>query len=405
MPLGVPAHTAAAAAVSLLVLAGSLAGVRLTTSSESPKPATSDQVMSAPSERNSEPPGAPAEASTTFVADGLTALYARNGLDVPTALVPRADRPGCQPTTSGDPAGPEPGVNPEAPPITLVPEDALPAPAPLIEFTTDASVVEGHGMWLWQYTKTEGGDYRQMVERAVGAGLDHVWVRAGDSRDGFYAKEYLDEFVPLAHAAGLRVIGWGFPYLLDPELDSAWTNEALDWVGPHGRGLDAWSPDIERESEGVVLTARRAVLHLAAIRAAHPELPLIATVYPATDWIMASSYPYEAMAPYVDAYATMDYWSCGDSGIRAAHSIRRLQALRPVHVIGQAFAGGRRAAPSNAETWRFLDTAVKEGAIGASWWVWQLIGDEQWDAVSRYPWHDAVRSNARSPEAAVIPES
>jgi hypothetical protein len=81
-----------------------------------------------------------------------------------------------------------------------------------------------------------------------------------------------------------------------------------------------------------------------------------------------------------------------------------LQALRPVHVIGQAFAGGRRAAPSSAETWRFLDTAVKEGAIGASWWVWQLIGDEQWDALSRYPWHDAVRSNARSPEVAVIPE-
>lgn len=384
-----------------------------TAATGAPAAAASDAQPSIVADEPVEALDAPAtssapEADAPEPFDGLAALYAHHGLAVPTSAIPKDQRPGCTPTNTPPSNDDDNDVSsdspPPPPPVDLVPEDQLPAPAPLVEFTPDATIAEGHGMWLWQYTKTEGGDYDRMIQRAVDAGLDHVWVRVGDSRDGFYAEEYLDEFVPRAHAAGLDVIGWGFPYLLDPARDTAWTNEAIAWVGPHGRGLDAYSPDIERETEGVVLTAKRVEVHLAGIRAANPDLPIIATVYPATDWILESGYPYETMAPYVDAFATMDYWSCGDAGLRAANSINRLEHLRPVHVIGQAFSGGRKAAPGAAETWRFLDTAVREEALGASWWVWQLIGDEQWDAVSAYPWNDAVAAQARNPVAADLPE-
>ncbi len=344
-------------------------------------------------------------------ADGLDALYAEIGLPVPRELVPRSQRPGCAPTRTESKKGTD-SVSAEAPvwePDETVAEAAIADPGEAPAFDRRPEVMAGHGMWIWQYTKTEGGNYRAMVDKAVAAGFDHLWVRVGDSRDGFYAKEYLDELVPLAHEAGLRVIGWGFPFLHDPLADAEWTIEAMQWVGPHGRGIDAYSPDIERETEGVKLSAKRAVAHLAALRehvASQPDggMPIVATVYPATDWVWESGYPYAEMAPWIDGFVTMDYWTCGDAGYRVHQSMQRLAPLAPVHVIGQAFNGGRQAPPSNGETWRFLDTAVRDGAVGASWWVWQHVTPSQWDAIARYPWDRAVASHARNPQPAIIPE-
>ncbi len=339
-------------------------------------------------------------------ANGLDALYAEIGLPVPSELVPRSQRPGCAPNRNGGNASGTDSVAAEAPvwtPDTTVAEAALAMPAAAPEFTKRADVMSGHGMWIWQYTKTEGGDYQTMVDKAVAAGFDHLWVRVGDSRDGFYAREYLDRLVPLAHEAGLRVLGWGFPFLHDPIADAKWSIEAMNWVGPHGRGLDAYSPDIERETEGVKLSAKRAVVHLAALREAAGDLPIIATVYPATQRIWDSGYPYQEMAPWIDGFVTMDYWTCGDAGYRVHESMERLSDLAPVHVIGQAFNGGRKAPPSDGETWRFLDTAVRDGAVGASWWVWQHVTDAQWDAIARYPWDRAVASQGRNPQPPIIP--
>src|SRR5437868_5765371 len=70
----------------------------------------------------------------------------------------------------------------------------------------------GKGMWLWKYPSTEGGDADAIVAKAVGAGLHQLWVRVGDSKDGFYAADTLAQLVPKAHEHHLSVMGWGFPY-------------------------------------------------------------------------------------------------------------------------------------------------------------------------------------------------
>jgi hypothetical protein len=70
-------------------------------------------------------------------------------------------------------------------------------------------------------------------------------------------------------------------------------------------------------------------------------------------------------------------------------------------VIGQGYdagpEGGRTGAPSAAETVRFLDVARRAGASGASFWVWQSIDDEQWNALSSFPW--PLATTARRPNA------
>ena len=272
----------------------------------------------------------------------------------------------------------------------LVPELALPTARPAPTLANSLKPLEGKGMWIWKTKQTEGGDVDAVVAKAVASGLRQVWVRVGDSNDGFYAAEYLSALVPKAHKAGLAVIGWGFPFLHDPAADAAWSTEAVTWRAPDGSRLDGFSPDIELASEGVVLTERRITVYLGLVRPAAGDMMMVATVYRPTDAHWNGTYPYRAIAPYVDAFAPMVYWGCVEPGAATLESLERLSSLKPVHVIGQGYdmapEGGRAGAPSAAETVRFLDVARRNGAVGASFWVWQFMSAEQWEALSTFAW-------------------
>jgi hypothetical protein len=246
-------------------------------------------------------------------------------------------------------------------------------------------------MWIWQWNQTDHGNAGAVVAQAVRAGLHQLWVRVGDSLDGFYGGAELAALVPAAHAAGLSVMAWGFPYLYDPVRDARWTAQILAWRGSGENAVDGYSADIETSAEGVALTGQRAAVYLQLVRQAAGNRLVVATVYPPTDWYWtAGRYPYAAMAPYADAFAPMVYWGCTDPGRDAEIDISRLSSLRPVHIIGQAYnmasVGGRPVAPSGAEISEFLQTGERDGAIGASFWVWQAATPEEWAALATYRW-------------------
>jgi hypothetical protein len=50
------------------------------------------------------------------------------------------------------------------------------------------------------------------------------------------------------------------------------------------------------------------------------------------------------------------------------------------------FVLDERVGALNADQRRFLDVAARGGGLGASFWVWQLMDDEQWSALSSFPW-------------------
>ena len=245
-------------------------------------------------------------------------------------------------------------------------------------------------MWIWEWSDTDQGSALQVVSQAVADGLHQVWVRVADSKHGFYGSNELDALVPVAHAHGLDVVAWGFPYLWDPVGDAEWTTQILDWRGPGGQQIDGYSADIEKPTEGVQLSAQRAAVYLELVRKAAGNRLVVATVYPPSDSNWSGGYPYQAMAPYVDAYAPMVYWGCTDPGAEAALDVERLSTLRPVHVIGQAFnfasVGGRTVSPSAAEISEFMAAGEKAGAVGASFWVWQEATTQEWDAVTGFRW-------------------
>lgn len=245
-------------------------------------------------------------------------------------------------------------------------------------------------MWIWEWSSTDGGNAVEVVQQAMAAGLHQVWVRVGDSMNGFYGAQELNALVPVAHAHGIAVIAWGFPYLWDPVGDAQWTAQILDWRAADGEQVDGYSADLEESTEGVMMSAQRAAVYLEVVRQSAGSRLVVATVYPPSDANWSGGYPYQAMAPYVDAFAPMVYWECADPGTDATADVDRLLTLRPVHVIGEAFnfagSGGRTDSPSGAEISEFMGASQRAGALGASFWVWQEATPDEWTALTDFPW-------------------
>jgi hypothetical protein len=313
----------------------------------------------------------------------------------PAAPAPRASAAATPlfplPAPPAYPAPCPPPPRPPGPPFhapkPAVKTAALPAPVAVPAHRASVDPMRGKGMWLTTWPDSRV-DLSRVVARARAAGLHQVWIRTGGSTTGWYGAGLLSRLLPQAHRAGLKVIAWDFPTLSDPVADAR--RAALVTRGTFGgQHVDGFSPDIEEIYEGTFDTARRVAVYLSRVRSDAGALPIVATVLRPLDGDLGSR-PYRTMAPYVDAFAPMVYWSCNEPGVAALSALRPLSRLRPVHLIGQSYdmgpEGGRHGLPTAREVWRFLDVARRAGAVGASLYVYDQTRAPQWRALGRYPW-------------------
>ena len=269
------------------------------------------------------------------------------------------------------------------PPATTPPADAAavaeavpaaPAVAPPAEVAAPKPILPlGKGMWLYQLSMSEGGDATKVVSKAKALGLTHLYTRLGSSKKGFYGQDELNKLLPVAHAAGIKVIGWDFVYLTDPIADAVRSKAEIDYVTPDGHKIDAFSADIESVQEGVNLTAEGAALYGAKLRElVGPSYPLIATVPRPSP---KKSFPFAEVTAAFDAIAPMVYWQNRDPATDVAGAIDYLaQFNKPIMPIGQAYNGGPEGGPDRdppkEQLVAFMNTAHAKGAVAVSFWVW-----------------------------------
>lgn len=364
-----------AGAAALVVAAGGIVAVARHSPAPSPVAATS------PSAEALTGPASPSPVPSPPAASRSPRPSPRPLYPIPA---PAISPSGCPPP----PRKPSPPSKPWRPSV-VVPESALPTPLAPLTRSPSLDALRGKGMWTYQWENTERGSASAVVRRARAAGLTQIWVRTGSSKAGFYAAPELRALLPLAHAAGIKVVAWDFPYLYDPVADARRAAVTLGFsVGGHR--IDAFSPDIESPSEGTQLTRTRLRVYLGLVQRAVGSRPLVSTVPHANNhwW---RTYDYRTQVPYVDAFAVMSYWNCTEPGADILRSLQRLGPLgRPLHVIGQAFDfgpyGGRVGDPTGREVWRFLDVAHRRRLLGASLYVWQHATAEQLRALGAYPW-------------------
>jgi putative peptidoglycan binding protein len=297
----------------------------------------------------------------------------------PVTTIPPTTAP-AEPTTTAPPA---PAAAPVAEAIAPAPAVAPPAE---VAAAPKATIPLGKGMWLYQLSMSEGGDADKVVRKAKAAGLTHLYTRLGSSKKGFYAQGELDKLLPVAHAAGLKVIGWDFVYLTDPIADAVRSKAEIDYTTPDGHRIDAFSADIETGSEGVNLSAAGAAAYGARLRElAGPNYPLIATVPRPSP---KRAFPFAEATAAFDAIAPMVYWQNRDPATDVAGAIDYLaQFNKPILPIGQAYNGGPEGGPDRdppkEQLVAFMNTAMAKGALGVSFWVWNHATAEQWSAIDQ----------------------
>jgi hypothetical protein len=276
-----------------------------------------------------------------------------------------------------------------APAPAVIP--AAPAPAPVVgPPSRRGSLPVGKGMWIWLPEHSEGGHVTGVVARAKAVGLTHIYVRTGSSRMGFYAQNYLNHLLPHAHANGIKVYGWDFPYFDNWAADVMRAVEAINYTTPDGHRLDGFNADIETWREGVNVNTFTAFEYGRHLRKwVGPAYPLIATV-PRPNPAL-TSYPYAHVVSSFDAIAPMVYWHGRDPGADVANAIAYLSQFgKPIMPVGQAYdasgEGGPPGVPPRWQILKFMEHAEAHGAVSVSFWSWGHATQESWDAIRDSSW-------------------
>ncbi len=275
-------------------------------------------------------------------------------------------------------AGGSPGAAP-LPPTTAAPSGPPVVPA------LRGELPPGKGMWLFEPQQVEGGNVAAIVAKSTATGLHYLYVHVGSSTGGFFGQSFLDQLLPAAHAAHIRVYGWDFPYFTPPEADVSRAVTEINYKTPTGDRIDGFAADIEPEP-GVNLSAATAGNYSSGLRAAvGPAYPLIGVV-PRPN---GTGYPFGAVLSHFDAVAVMDYWLDREPGADIAGADATLGGQNVAMVpIGQAYNGaenGVPGSPSAAAISRFMQVAEQTGAVGVSFWSWQATTPEEWDAIRSAP--------------------
>ena len=288
-------------------------------------------------------------------------------------------RAAVKPTRPAPVAAPAP-VAPASPPVPTVP----PAPPGL-----HGALPVGKGMWIWHPNQTDGGDPAAIAARAEAVGLTHVYVWLGSSVSGFATGNFLNGFLPVAHAHGLRVYGWDFPYLDDADGDVNRAVSDILYTTPSGDRIDGFAADIELRSMGVNISPATATVYTTHLRQrVGPAYPLIAVVPRPSAALV--DYPYNEVIGQFDAVAPMVYWLNRDPAADVSGALQSLARFqKPVMPIGQAYDGaedgGPPGRPNRQALLRFTTAAEGSGASSVSLWSWQHADQQEWDALRDAP--------------------
>jgi hypothetical protein len=257
--------------------------------------------------------------------------------------------------------------------------------------------VAGKGMWFTNYLPHHS-DVDQMMRAAKLAGITHVYVEVAITKYGFYARDTLDRLLPAAHRQGIAVIAWVYPYLRDVSLDVRLTRLVADYVTADGERADGLAADIE---EVIDRASVYSYGQLTRALLGDDTLMVAAVFHPRAE----PGYPYDAIAASWNVLAPMDYWHSRASKLYSRVDVTRFVAASmitiraamgasqlPIEELGQTynmftddFTGGDTA-PGWDEMIADMDAAKDLGCIGVSFFEWQTATQEQWRAISAYPW-------------------
>jgi hypothetical protein len=228
---------------------------------------------------------------------------------------------------------------------------------------------DGDAMWIWNLSKSSGGDPNAILAQANAHGIRTVFVKSGDGTR--YWSQFSPQLVAALHAGGLKVCGWQYVYGSNP------TGEAAVAAQAAVNGADCFVIDAESEYEGRYAQAQSYVQSLR--QAVGPDYPIGMSSFPYVDYHPREPYS-EFFAPGGAQFNVPQvYWkTIGDSVDEAMdHTYRYNRPYgRTIVPVGQTYSN-----TSAADITRFRQIAAIQGSPGLSWWDWESASSSNWNAV------------------------
>src|SRR3954467_1675572 len=257
-------------------------------------------------------------------------------------------------------------------PATADAAKRITVPPPLTSAAAPSGTAfEGDGMWIWYVNQSNGGNVRSIANRAKAAGIETLFIKAGDGRNAW--SQFNKSLVNKLHSYGLHVCAWQYVYGRYPATEAK--------VGAYAKkaGAECFVIDAEAEVEGKYAAASTYTRKLRA--GVGENFPIGLAGFPYVDY--HPGYPYSVFLGPNGAQFNLPQMYWADIGVTVntvfehTYSWNSLYG-RPIYPLGQLYG---KARPADVLSFRQL--ARDYGANGVSWWSWQSASSAGWRALGK----------------------
>jgi hypothetical protein len=277
----------------------------------------------------------------------------------------------------------------------VLPNGTISASAGAIVVSTGGeNPYDGLGTWIDIYDDVAWADPWATVAAMRAVGVRTIYLQTSNFNRGqpFVHAEGVVRFLDAAAANDLEVVAWYLPGFRDVRTDLKRALAAIRFTTPGGSRFDSFALDIESPEVADPAARTRRLLGLSnhLRRMVGPDYRLGAIVPSPrrvrTDPSYWSAFPYRQVAELYDVFLPMTYFTYRVAGRDGAawYTAKNILILRqetaglqvPIHVIG-----GIASDATAQETRGFVDTIRTRDVIGASYYTFPMIRDDQWRAL------------------------
>jgi len=253
----------------------------------------------------------------------------------------------------------------------------------------DKKLPEGKGLYVWSIVDMPVAFYVKFYDM----GISWIAVKIANgisssnrrcAASGAMVDDILMPFVQSARQFGMRVLGWQYVYMFNPDVEAERAAERVEKFG-----LDGFIIDAEHQCYGKHTQAKQ---YSKMLRQLMPDTPIGLSTYRFPT--LHSTLPYKKFLDVCDFNSPQVYWNTGKARQELEASYDQYEIIKPLPFIpaGRSYYGEGFSKPTPAETHEFLTTAQELGCPAALFWsadaLWHRLKSlpEIRAAIKKYEW-------------------
>jgi hypothetical protein len=236
----------------------------------------------------------------------------------------------------------------------------------------------GKWVWVWNVRRCDGGDTARIAARLTDAGCEGALVKAFDGPRWFDQGRPWREIAAELRSRGTSVGGWGYLYGNDPAGEAQRAIETATFGQANLLVLD-----VETEFKGKAAAAEEVCRRIRDELG--PHYPLYFSSFAIARY--HRTFPFAAFNRYCTGAAPQVYWNAFrwpvEQALAMTYEDHMALGIEPDRVfpVGGLYQEGLIRYPPPEEVREFGRVAARRGSAGVSFWSYEHMSSEMWQAV------------------------